>query len=159
MKHTTLWLLLGLSFSVQADSGENDWRKHGSDSEKLGNVVKVIPGASNIMLQMGERYKNLYWAGKQGKWLFAEYQVEEMQELMKTLIITRPGRATTARDFLQSGFTKLDPAITTQNEAGFLRAFEHMRQQCMVCHQRNDHAFVTLPPVPGRGQSPVLDQD
>lgn len=157
MKFFKLALMLAISSNAVADESQDDWRKTGSDKEKLDNVVRVIPGASNLMLQMGERYKNLYWAGKQGKWEFAKYQVEEMEELIKTLLITRPKRAATARDFLKSGFIKFEKAFETKDTGAFFGAFEHMRQECMTCHRRNDHAFVKLPGKPGRGQSPVLD--
>jgi hypothetical protein len=53
---------------VIAETGNDDWRKTGSNEEKLNNVVEVIPSAADIMFQMGERYRNLYWAGKQGKY-------------------------------------------------------------------------------------------
>lgn len=142
---------------VFADSNNDDWRKTGTQQEKLDNVVKVIPSTADIMFQMGERYRNLYWAGKQGKWEFAEYQTEEMQSLMKKLIITRPKRAATARVFLLDGFTGFEDAIEHKDWGKFENAFEHMRDRCMACHIQNDHAFVKLNKKPVKGNSPVLD--
>ncbi len=152
-----------LFFTVIATNGlaENtksgDWRKTGSNQEKIDNMVKVLPGASNLMLQMGERYRNLYWAAKQGKWQFAEYQLEEMDDLVNTLMITRPKRATTAAEFLDDGFKKFPAAITNKDWKQFKTAFEHLRQSCMTCHGKNDHAFITLPASPRKGNSPTLD--
>lgn len=134
-----------------------DWRKTGSDQEKIDNLVKVVPGASNLMLQMGERYRNLYWAGKQGKWQFVEYQIEEMQDLVETLMITRPKRAATAKEFLDTGFGKFPTAIADKDWKQFSAAFTHLRKSCMTCHGQNDHAFITLPATPRKGNSPVLD--
>lgn len=134
-----------------------DWRKTGSDREKIDNLVEVVPGASNIMLQMGERYRNLYWAGKQGKWQFAEYQIEEMDDLINTLMITRPKRAATAKEFLDTGFSKFPDAIASKDWKQFSAAFTHLRQSCMTCHGKNDHAFITLPAAPRKGNSPVID--
>lgn len=109
------------------------------------------------MIQMGDRYKNLYWAGKQAKWQFAEYQVEEMESLIKTLMITRPKRAATAQQFLDSGIGKLRTAFERKDSKAFFSAFEYTRGRCMTCHGQNDHAFIVLPEIPGRGSSPVLD--
>ncbi|MDH5445431.1 MAG: hypothetical protein OEY52_07725 [Gammaproteobacteria bacterium] len=134
-----------------------DWRKGDDNQQKLDNVVKVIPGASTIMLQMGERYRNMYWAGKQGKWTFAEYQLEEIEELIKTLIITRPKRAVTAEHFLKEAFTELSPAIRQKNWPVFNKAFLHMRKACVECHAQNQHAYITLSATPSKGNSPVLD--
>jgi hypothetical protein len=142
---------------LAAEEKTADWRKTGNDREKIDNLVKVVPGASNIMLEMGDRYKNLYWAAKQGKWQFAEYQIEEMQELMNTLMITRPKRAATAKEFLDTGFSKFPAAIASKDWKKFSAAFAHLRQGCITCHGKNDHAFINLPDVPRKGNSPVID--
>ena len=155
----TLLLIVTLlaTAHVIAETGNDDWRKTGNDKEKLDNVVQVIPSAADIMFQMGERYRNLYWAGKQGKWEFAQYQTEEMQSLIKKLIITRPKRAATARVFLLDGFKGFEEAISQKDWGKFQSAFEHMRERCMTCHVQNDHAFVLLNKTPVKGNSPVLD--
>ena len=148
-------ILLSLSLLSTAQAG--DWRTTGSEKQKLNNVVKVIPGASTIMLQMGERYRNLYWAGVQEKWQFTEYQIEEMQGLVKTLMITRPKRAATAKQFLDKAFGDFPLAIREKHWGSFSRAFERMRQACMECHVNNQHAFIKLPPKPQKGGSLVLE--
>ena len=107
-------ILLASGHSV-AESVQGDWRKTGSNDEKLDNVVQVIPSAADIMFQMGERYRNLYWAGKQGKWEFAKYQTEEMQSLVKKLIITRPKRAATAKTFLLDAFEGFEVAFKNKD--------------------------------------------
>ena len=157
MRAFLILVTLLISSQVTADSGDDDWRKSGSHNEKLDNVVQVIPSAADIMFQMGERYRNLYWAGKQGKWEFAEYQTEEMQSLIKKLIITRPNRAATAKTFLLDAFSGFDAAIKNKDWEEFQTAFEYMRNRCMACHIQNEHAFVKLNKQPAKGNSPVLD--
>ncbi len=142
---------------VQAATDNRDWRQGGTDKERLENVVRVIPSAADIMFQMGERYRNLYWAGKQGKWKFAQYQTEEMHRLIEKLIITRPNRAATAETFLRDAFEGFEIAITDKDWKKFTAAFEHMRERCMACHIQNEHAFVELNKRPAKGNSPVLD--
>lgn len=142
-------LLTGLSLSAPADETSN------LQQQKLDQLLAVMPSASVIMLQMGERYKNLYWAAKLGQWEFAEYQTEEMEELINTLKITRPARAKTADEFLQAVFPMISEAAASRNGPRFEQAFSEMRKQCMACHAKNDHAFVTLP-IPKSANSPVL---
>ena len=151
-----LFLSLNIAGSY-ADSDHDDWRKSAGDDEKLEKLIKVIPSTSDIMFQMGHRYKNLYWAGKQGKWEFAEYQIEEMQSLIKKLIITRPKREETARNFLNYAFDGYEDAIENQNWAGFQKAFDKMRQACERCHQQNKHGFIKRQKTPAKGHSPALD--
>ncbi len=151
-----LCLLLTLSATISHASND-DWRKSDNDKEKLNKIIKVIPSTSDIMFQMGERYKNLYWAAKQGKWAFAEYQLEEMEGLIKTLMITRPKRGETAANFLAYGLNGYEDAIENKNWAAFQKAFSKMRQACEHCHKQNRHAFIKLQKTPAKGSSPVLD--
>lgn len=109
------------------------------------------------MLQMGDRYRNLYWAAKQKKWEFAEYQIEEMQDLIETLMITRPKRKKTANKFLQTAFKLYPVALKKRDWLYFKNSFENMRKQCMICHVENDHAFIVLPKHPRKGNSLVLE--
>ncbi len=137
----------------------DDWRDSAPIEKKIENLVDVMPGASNLMLQMGDRYKNLYWAGQQRKWAFAAYQAEEMQDLVETLQITRPKRAATAQEFLDTVYPEIIEAAEAAESEGFFRAFEQMRQACMTCHIKNDHAFIELPEHPRSAPSPVLGID
>ena len=157
MKSILLIVSLLITSHVIAQTGNDDWRKTGSNEEKLNNVVEVIPSAADIMFQMGERYRNLYWAGKQGKWEFAQYQTEEMQSLVKKLIITSPKRADTAKVFLADAFDGYEKAIKDKDWGKFQNAFESMRVRCMACHIQNEHAYVVLNKQPMKGNSPVLD--
>ncbi len=136
---------------------KNDWRTSGSDKKKLEQLVRTVPSTSRIMLQMGERYKNLYWAAKLGKWEFAEYQLEEMEDLVELLQITRPERKATAEVFLEEGLEPMEKALKRHQWESFYKGFSHMSEQCMKCHADNDHAFITLPKDPKTASSPVLN--
>ena len=151
-----LCLLLSLNTVISYANG-NDWRKSDDNEKKLEKIIKVIPSTSDIMFQMGHRYKNLYWAAKQGQWEFAEYQVEEMESLMKKLIITRPKRAKTARFFLEHAFDGYEDSIEHGNWKRFQQVFEKMRQACEKCHKQNMHEFIKLQKIPTKGSSPALD--
>ncbi len=152
-------LLLAVVGVALAAEGAYDWRKSGSEKEKMKNLVKAMPSASQIMMQAGERYKSLYWAAKQEQWDFAEYQIEELEELMTLLQVTRPKRAATAQEFLDNGFEGFEQAFEKKEWKAFYGAFSNMREQCMVCHVKNDHAFVVLPKHPKTASSPVLNLD
>lgn len=155
----TAALLYACAMLVTATaSAQEDWRKTAPAEKKIQNLVEVMPGAATLMIEMGFRYQNLYWAAKQTKWEFAQYQAEEMESLLKMLMITRPKRAKTAGVFLKTGFKDVEAAIKARDLTRFEAGFEKMRQACMTCHQQNEHAFVTLP-LPKRAYSPVLNMD
>lgn len=151
-------ILISLIVSVDAQAGSyTDWRKTGSDQEKLANLVRAVPGTSTHMLQVGTRYRHLYWAGKSQKWQFANYQLEEIQELLKNVGITRPKRKATANTFLNKAFALFPAAIENKNQQQFFRAFNKMRTECLSCHAANNHSFITLPAIPKRSDSLVLE--
>ena len=156
--NTLLWFLFSLLISFNTYAGNAvDWRKSGSDQNKLNHLVKALPGTSVHMLQVGERYRNLYWAGKLEKWQFANYQIEEIQELLKTVGITRPKRKSTANVFLDKAFTLFPAALENKNQQQFFKAFQKMRSECLSCHAANQHSFITLPIIPKKSNSLVLE--
>ncbi|MCG7963739.1 MAG: hypothetical protein N0E54_13645 [Candidatus Thiodiazotropha taylori] len=144
--------LLFFVFTSQAD-----WRKESKPSVQLANLVGLVPGTSHWMFEIGERYKNLYWAAKQGRWEFAQYQVEEIEKLIKVVQLARPKRAETAQEFLETGIPIISDAVTSKNWDLFKPAFVKLNQSCMTCHGKNDHAFITLPLEPASASSPVLN--
>jgi len=154
MKKTILSILCILSVcSVSAA----DWRKTGSDAEKLKNLVAAVPGTSHWMFEMGERYKNLYWAARQGKWEFANYQLEEIEKLVQMVQLARPKRAETAQQFLDSGIPQMHKGVQAQEWQAFKASFTKLSEACMRCHAQNDHAFIVLPTDPKGASSPVLN--
>ncbi len=115
-------------------------------------------GASELMLQMGDRYKNLYWAARLGQWDFARYQAKEIEELIEKLIRAEPKRERSARKFLAQTYPRLPEAIRTRDWQTFAAAFDEMRAACEACHRSNAHAYIELP-IPKSAPSPVLNID
>lgn len=150
-------VLGGLAGTVAAETA-TDWRQGAEVSHKVERLVEVLPSAANIMIEMGARYQNLYWAAKLGKWEFAGYQAEEIKELIEKLQITRPKRAASAREFLDAVYPMLPEAANTRDWKKFEAAFEKMRHECVACHGKNEMGFVQLP-LPRRASSPVLNME
>ncbi|MCU7845454.1 MAG: hypothetical protein KZQ93_16625 [Candidatus Thiodiazotropha sp. (ex Monitilora ramsayi)] len=148
-------VLLGLM--IGSYTMASDWRHSDSADQKLQNLIDALPGTSHWMFEVGERYNNLYWAAKQGKWEFAEYQVEEIEKLVQLVQLTRPKRAATAQEFLDSAIPPIKRAVESRQWNSFKFGFGQLSIACMHCHVQNDHAFITLPPAPKGASSPVLN--
>ncbi|MCG8068789.1 MAG: hypothetical protein JAY84_13085 [Candidatus Thiodiazotropha taylori] len=153
MKTSIIVLLL----LVPVVTSQADWREQSSPSDQLANLVELVPGTSHWMFEIGERYKNLYWAAKQGRWEFAQYQVEEIEKLIKVVQLARPKRAETAQEFLETGVPIINDGVASKKWDLFKPAFAKLNQACMTCHGKNDHAFITLPVEPASASSPVLN--
>ncbi|WP_077280020.1 hypothetical protein [Thioalkalivibrio denitrificans] len=156
MKEWIVLILAGMLASSAALA--DDWRRDGSDAEKLEQLIRAMPNTAAIMLQVGERYNNLYWAARQGQWEYAGYQMAEMQGALRRNAVTRPGRAADIQKFLDEGFEGMEEAIEAQDDQRFFRSFEQMRGQCMVCHADSGYAFIKLPAQPPRPNNPALYQ-
>ena len=155
MKHVkaaTLTAGLLASASIPAD-----WRDEGSTETQLANLVKLVPGTAHWMFEIGERYKNLYWAAKQENWEFAQYQVEEIEKLVEVVKLARPKRAETAQEFLETGLPAIQRGVESRTWGGFQPAFVQLQHSCMTCHVKNDHGFITVPLQPKTASSPVLN--
>jgi len=156
-----LWIalsILGAAVVPASASGAGDWRKQGSEREQLDALVELVPGTSHWMIEMGERYKNLYWAAKLEKWEFAAYQAEEMESLILTVARARPSRAASAEQFRQNVFPWLHEQVRRRDWESFQAGFQKLNSECMACHIREDHPFVTIPLEPITPSSPVLNR-
>jgi len=125
------------------------------DDDRRGRMA--YPSASHIMIEVGERYQNLYWAARTDKWQFAEYQVEELIKQVELLKEARPAFAPSAEIFLDKAFDGYQTAFAERSWARFERAFDRMRGQCIACHGRNDHGFIVPPKKPVTAPSPILN--
>ncbi len=157
MKRSVLSICLAILLCPGLNVNADDWRSTGSDAEKLKNLVAAVPGTSHWMFEVGERYKNLYWAAKQGQWEFANYQLEEIESLLQMVQLTRPERAATAQQFLENGIPQMQAGLKTREWDKFKAGFHELTEACMRCHAQNDHAFIVLPDEPEGASSPVLN--
>ena len=153
------WIVFGLAGLLSCSVAvADDWRSDGSDAEKLEQLIRAMPNTAALMLQVGDRYNNLYWAARQGQWEYAGYQMAEMQGALRRNAVTRPGRAANLQSFLDEGFEGMKEAIEAQDDERFFRSFEQMRGQCMSCHADTGYAFIAVPAQPPRPSNPALYQ-
>ena len=103
---STIFSLLITSSLHAAD----DWRKSSNNQDKINNLVELVPGTAHWMAEMGDRYRNLYWAGQHEMWDFAIYQAEEIEKLIEIVGHARPKRAKSAEIFKNNVFPALHEA-------------------------------------------------
>ncbi|MBL7852693.1 MAG: hypothetical protein JNN04_17445 [Cyclobacteriaceae bacterium] len=160
MKHSIL-LTLGLflipmaACSVKEDppSGRDGWLK-GTPHEKLDVVAKQLRGFDMTMVETGYRYQELYWAGTDGNWEYAEYQVEKIKQAIEYGLERRPKRAASAEPFLRETLPQLENLVKSKDSVGFLSGYEMLTKQCNACHKEEEVPFFTVKP-PLHRQSPI----
>lgn len=151
---TTLFVLGACSTKEEnPPSGRDGWLK-GTPHEKLDVVAKQLRGFDMTMVETGYRYQELYWAGTDGNWEYAAYQVEKIKQAIEYGLERRPKRAASAEAFLKEGLPPMEKLVKEKDSVGFLAAYEMLTKQCNVCHKEEEVPFFTIKP-PLHRQSPV----
>ena len=155
-------VLFGLSLNVYADDDSassnsiHDWRKTGSSEEQLNALVKLTPGASHWMPEVAYRYQSMYWAAEKGMWDFAEYQIIEMDEMIKRVANARVKHVPLVKTFRDNVFPGLSQAAKTRDVETFRAAVAKTGVECVACHAKLGYGYIIVPPVPSKPNSIVL---
>ena len=69
-------LLLWSCGKNQEQNAQGKWIK-GTEQEKLETIENQFRGFDMAMVETGYRYQELYWAGQDENWEYADYQIEK----------------------------------------------------------------------------------
>jgi hypothetical protein len=139
--------------SPGAPPATNDWLV-GTADDKFATVGKQLRGLDVAMVEMGYRYTELYWAGQDKNWAFAEYQVDKIRLALELSLERRPKRAASAQSFLTNALPAVKEAVLKKDPALFKERFATFTVACNICHVMEKMPFVTVQP-PEHRLSPV----
>jgi len=138
------------AFSPRAEPG---WLK-GTTDEKFRRVESQLRGFDKTMVEVGYRFTELYFAGKDRNWEYAEYQAEKIDAAIRLGIERRPKRAGSARYFLEEDLPAMRAVLEKHDAAGFDKAAVSLRQACMRCHARENVPYFAVQ-LPERRLTPI----
>lgn len=133
--------------------GQNGWLK-GTPNEKFDEVAHQLQGFSRTMKEVGYRYQELYWAGKDMNWEYADYQVEHIYEAIEQGNVRRPEHKESGINFVENVLPAMEKAIASKDTSDFLRTFEILTVNCNACHAMEEVPFLTVK-TPTERQSPI----
>jgi hypothetical protein len=107
-------------------------------------IARQFGGMSAAMLEIDHRYAELYFAGQDGNWEYAEHQVEHLQEAMDLALERRPARAASARAYFYPPLDRLEEAISRADAEAFHAAFSELRTACNSCHEAEGEGFMRV---------------
>lgn len=150
----TAILLLGM-FALNAcspiDDARNDTQPVGSDGwltgdahQKFDTLANQLGGFDQTMIQIGYRYTELYWAGQDENWAYAQYQIEEMRGEMESGFERRPEREASAQPFMNHVLPQLEEAAVEGDRAMFEQRFAEMTNNCNACHTMEQVPFIVV---------------
>lgn len=157
MKQTFILILtLGLfACNQQTDtaSEQGDWIK-GTEVEQIKTIEKQFRGFDNAMVETGYRYQELYWAGQDQNWEYADYQIEKIKIAIENGLERRPKRAKSAEHFLTYVLPEMKKSIESKDTLIFNKGFQTLTINCNRCHAMEKVPFFAVKMPTGR-QSPI----
>ncbi len=126
--------------------GKDGWLK-GSAKEKFGAIANQLRGNDVAMPEIGYRFQELYWAGLDGNWEHAKYQIGKIRLAMDLARQRRPNREKSYQVFYRTGLAPLETIIAARDGAAFPSGMAAFTQSCNACHASENLAFfhVALP--------------
>jgi len=134
-------------------AGKSDWLR-GSDEEKFNLISKHLRGFDMAMAETGYRYSELYWAGQDRNWGYANYQADKIRLAIESGLERRPARAASAQPFLNESLPSMKQAIEEQDSTRFVENFQKLTAACNTCHAAEGVGFFVVK-YPKNRQSPI----
>lgn len=122
-------------------------------------LERHLRGFDVAMLETGHRYVDLYWAGRDGNWDAAAYQVGKLRLAIENGLERRPQRASSARLFLAGPLAAMDAAVEARDRELFAARFQELTAGCNACHARERVPFLEIRPPETRGSPIARDPD
>jgi hypothetical protein len=138
--------------SPAGHGGSEDWLRDTVD-ERFALVSKHLRGFDMAMVEVGHRYTELYWAGRDRNWGYAAYQLRKIETAVANGIERRPDRGASAH-MLDGAVSTVRAAIEGRDGVAIDAALTTLAATCNACHQTEDVPFIMVAP-PSVRSSPV----
>lgn len=154
----TLIIILTFGFfacNQQTDktTSQGKWIK-GTEKEQIKTIERQFRGFDNAMVETGYRYQELYWAGQDQNWEYADYQIEKIKIAIENGLERRPKRAKSAEHFLTYVLPEMKKSAKSKDTAIFNKGFQTLTINCNSCHAMEKVSFFTIK-IPTDRQSPI----
>lgn len=152
MKRTALIVFAAVAAAVvisacQTESAQQrfETRWAGEELEEIiASMEDQFGGFDQTMMETNYRYNELYWAGYDGNWGYAEYHLEKIVGSMERGFIRRPAREASASQFLNTNAPRLMETIEGEDRDAFLDYFSRFAASCNTCHEMEAVPFVQV---------------
>ena len=112
--------------------------------EIIASMESQFGGFDQTMMETNYRYNELYWAGVDGNWEYAGYQLDEMLGSLEKGFVRRPAREASAAQFLNTSAPTLMAAIKAGDKRDFMQSFTQFAASCNTCHAMEEVAFIQM---------------
>src|SRR5690606_35301882 len=155
MKYLTFLFILSFfsACNQKHEAVQGQWIK-GNEQEKLETIENQFRGFDNAMVETGYRYQELFWAGQDENWEYADYQLEKIKVTIENGIDRRPKRVESAKHFLTNVLPEMKKSLESKDTSVFNISFQVLTIQCNSCHAMEKVSFFNVQ-IPTQRQSPI----
>lgn len=137
MKKTALALLAGLTIAGAASNATSEPAK------------PYEPALIEYMLQVQSHHAKVWLAGNARNWELADYQAEELEELLEDIAKRIPvykdipvGKMIESTAMPPMG--EVQAAIKARDSKAFLTAYDKLTAACNACHESSNRGFIVV---------------
>jgi hypothetical protein len=131
------WLVLAsvscLAAGCRHEAPASAWIQGGDDA-RWATAARHLRGLDVAMVEMGHRHQELYWAGEDANWAYAEYQVAKLELSLENALERRPKRRASAEASFLPQLAELGRAVSARDGGEFEGAFVRLTSACNACH-------------------------
>ena len=136
-----------------ADSEKKGWLSEDwQDARK--QVQSHFRGFDVAMMEVGHRFRELFFAGQDENWDYADYQLEKIKTAIRLAMERRPKRAQSAATFLENDLLDVERLMKERSPASFDAGMRRLQTSCMKCHVAENVPFFTVQ-FPKNNSSPI----
>ncbi len=114
--------------------------KHGELT--LDEIASLMPGMSELMVALGQRFQTMHQACREGNWLLGAYQLRAIRKLFNTSKLTRPKYAMAVDDYVAAYLEPIETAIQARAWSPFAEAVEQAVQASDRYHETWGYAYI-----------------
>lgn len=133
----------GLAAETNSPEDNKGWLSEDWDKAR-GQIQNHFRGSDAAMMEVGYRFRELYFAGKDRNWEYADYQLEKIGKVVELAAERRPKRAQSAGVFLKKDLPDVAGLVKERTPASFDAAMNRLKTSCMKCHVAENVPFFAV---------------
>ena len=142
MKNTAFALIAGIALAASSSAiGEPAHHEHAGHEH--------APGLVAFMLQVQSHHTKLWLAGNARNWELADYQIDELKELLEDIAKAVPMYkdvpvSKMIESTVMAPIGEIESAIKARDGKAFATAFDKLTAACNACHEAASRGFIVI---------------
>jgi len=155
-------IAIGAAASLAAGLAGSRSVAAGPEAAPSSQTTGYLPSISDLMIAtIQPRHERLWWAGQDGNWEFASYELGNLQGAFNRLGHAHPTEHDISLPEMIASvagqpFNELKSAIQAKDVTAFTKAYADLTDACNSCHQALNHGVVEIS-VPRRTSASDLN--